>query len=34
MLRGPHVYNDVDALDGNVDVDDDDNDEVHVEDWV
>ena len=34
MLRGPHVYNDVDALDGNVDVDDDDNDEVQGVDWV
>ena len=34
MLRGPHVYNDVDALDGNFDVDDDDNDEVQGVDWV
>ena len=34
MLRGPHVYNDVDALDGNFDIDDDDNDEVQGVDWV
>ena len=34
MLRGPYVYNDVDALDGNFDVDDEDNDEVQGVDWV
>ena len=34
MLRGPHVYNDLDALDGYFDVDDDDNDEAQGVDWV
>ena len=34
MLSSLQVYNDVDALDGNLDVDDDDNDEVQGVDWV
>ena len=34
MLSRPHVYNDVDALDDNFDVDYDDNDEVQGVDWV
>ena len=34
MLSSLQVYNDVDALDDNLDVDDDDNDEVQGVDWV
>ena len=34
MLSSLQVYNDVDALDDNFDVDDDDNDEVQGVDWV
>ena len=34
MLSSLQVYNDVDALDGNLDVDDDDNDKVQGVDWV